>query len=236
MLAAMSVLSHGRPHEGAVPFIAQQKVLDDTAAWQIQLVEAFGICPFARQCREEGRLWRQVVTAPDGRLDVALTEAIAALHHTPGPRDRPWEVALLLCPTGDEDAITFERLVRQTADRAEAQVRAAGIEPQFHVVAFHPAMHFAADDPQKLLGFWRRSPWPTAQLVHVATLNRLRDVRPPVRYVDPDDLAAVQALLGQSFSGDLADRITLTNWRTYHGNTAALLQKSAQLLASARNS
>ncbi len=215
-----------------MPPIDVEKVLNDNAAWQTQLIEAFGICPFARQCREEGRLRRDVLAADDAQLPDALTTAIADLHRQPEQTGEIAEVALLLCPASARDASDFERLVHQSADRAAAQVQTEGLTPAYHVVAFHPQMAWSAESPEKLVGFWRRAPHPTVQLVHIDTLNRLRGPRLPTKYVDPEDLAAIQALLGQTFSGDLADRIALANWRTYHAQAEALVAKSEQLLGT----
>ena len=215
-----------------MPPIDVEKVLAENAAWQAQLIEAFGICPFARQCREEGRLRRNVLVADDAQLPDALTAAIAELHRQPEHNGKTSEVALLICPASARNAGDFERLIHQSADRAAAQVQAEGVTPAYHVVAFHPQMAWSAASPERLVGFWRRAPHPTVQLVHIATLNHLRGPRLATKYVDPDDLTAIQALIGQTVSGDLADRIALANWRTYHAQAEVLLAKSEQLLAT----
>ncbi len=222
--------------EGQLPHTKHQKVLEENRQWQMQLIEAFGICPFAKQCRQQGRLWRQVLDRPEASFADTLTHAIAAHHRQPDHSEITPEIALLLCPDASADAAAFERLVRRCGDRAAQLVRSEGLEPRYYVVAFHPLMAFSSADPQKLVGFWRRAPHPTVQLVHIATLNQLRTERQPAKYVDPADLEAVQALLGQDISGDLADRIALANWRTYHANEVDLLARSAQLLVTSDNS
>ncbi len=219
-----------------MPHQLHQKVLDKNAAWQLQVIEAFGICPFARQCREQGKLWRDVLESTPDDLEDRLTAALVALHRGALGPEIPCEIGLLLCPDATADASAFERSVRRAAERATALVHAQAREPLYYAVAFHPNMAYSAADPQKLVGFWRRSPHPTVQLVHIATLQHLRNTRIPPKYVDPEDLAAVQALLGQAVTGDLADRIATANWRTYHANAAALEAKSAQLLETARKS
>lgn len=206
------------------------RILDDTSAWQLQIVEAFGVCPFARTCREQQRLWRQVVRPASSDWQAALIAAIAARHREPEVAGQPWEVALLLCPDAPDDPVAFERILRLAAEEA-----ARLAVPQYHVVAFHPQMTYSPETPQRLLGFWRRSPWPMAQLVHISTLHRLQAARPAVRYVDPADLAAVEALLGQSFSGDLADRIALSNWQTFQAHGDRLRQMSEKCLAMAKS-
>lgn len=213
-----------------MPEVDREKVLAENASWQSQLIEAFGICPYARSCREAGRLWRDVLDVGDEDAPENLTQALVALHRSRQTGGQPWEIALLICPNMTMDAVHFERMIRQCGDHAAAQVQAEGLEPQFLAVAFHPGLAFSPADPSKLVGFWRRSPHPTVQLVHKPTLSRLHDARLPTKYVDPEDLEAVQALLGQTVSGDLADRIALANWRTYHAQNGELLARSAQLL------
>ena len=219
-----------------MPQTKQQKVLEENRQWQMQLIEAFGICPFAKQCRQQGQLERDVLDDPEDLLDEALTRAIFAHHLQPDNHEITMEIVLLICPNASADAAAFERLVRRCGDRAAQQVRSEGLEPRYYVVAFHPLMAYSSADPQKLVGFWRRAPHPTVQLVHIATLNQLRTARQPAKYVDPADLEAVQALLGQDISGDLADRIALANWRTYHANEADLWARSAQVLVTSDNS
>ena len=215
-----------------MPQVDAQQILAENAVWQSQVIEAFGICPFARQCRLEGRLHRVVIAGTHEALPDALLDAVMALHRAPDEAAQPespaWEIALLLCPQAGDDARRFEQLVRQVDARLRALLRARGWPAQYHLVAFHPQMKYSDADPQKLVGFWRRSPHPTLQMVQIATLDRLRSGTAAPRYVDSTDSAAVAALLGQAVTGDLADRIALANWRTYQAHGADLRDKVAQ--------
>lgn len=198
----------------------EQEILAENAAWQLQIVEAFGICPFARRCRLEGKLLRRVLAGQGLALEQRLQAEIQHLHENP----QGCEVALLLCPDEKLSAPQFERLVQRVAQRS--------LEPQFHVVAFHPQMQWSEETPQKLVGFWRQSPHPTVQLVHIATLNRLQG-EPPPRYVDPHDRVALTALLGQEPTLELTAKIAEHNWQTFRTHDATLrkLNQSFQVLA-----
>ena len=231
MLAPRSFLGQGRGPEARVPQIDPQNILDVNARWLVEVVEAFGICPFARQAREQGRVQREVLTAEMDAVPGALTAAMVAMHLREDAPGEILEIGLQICPTYSGSATDFERLVRQCDDEANTLVRAEGRTPQYYVVAFHPEMAYSAADPQKLVGFWRRTPHPTVQFVQIPSLNRIRGTQVPTKYVDPDDHAAVQALLGQQVTGDLADRIALANWRTFHTHTDLLREKSEQLLS-----
>ena len=189
-------------------------ILETNHAWQLQLVEAFGICPYARRCRLEGKLERQVI---DGTGDPWREAVVAAMVQLATRADPP-EVALLICPDADAPSPMFERAVHQVATVA---AKRAGPLP-FHVVAFHPDLPFDPATPQGLVAFWRRTPHPTIQLVHAPTLQQLRGAPVP-RYVDPEDAQAVAALLGQPMPLDLADRISQVNWLLWNDKKQEIL-------------
>lgn len=194
------------------------EILDVNHAWQTQLIEAFGICPYARRCRQEGKLHRQVLEVQEDDLIDVLAQSIAAVHLR--HEDIP-EVALLICPDAPKSPKVFERMVWQAAAKAEDLARTAGGSAQFHVVAFHPDLAFDPETPAKLVAFWRRSPHPTVQMVHAATLQGIKGPPAP-HYVDPEDIVALGALLGEPLPLDVADRIALANWRTWHSESAAI--------------
>ena len=135
------------------------------------LVEAHNVCPFARPCREQGKLWRAISFATaDGIVDRALAlatqlEAVST----------PVEVALLLMPgLRGIDPIALDRIHAQL--RESYRGRAGGAS--FYVVPFHPDYPLNARDPGALVRFWRRSPDPTLQFVHIETLESLRRADP----------------------------------------------------------
>src|SRR5690348_4031201 len=90
----------------------------------MEVVEDLRLCPFARKCREDGRLQRPIFHARDGRPTPAECAArLAALD-----REHPdLEVALLtfVLPEGHAlwDPERFEPLVREV----QAEVEGAGL-------------------------------------------------------------------------------------------------------------
>jgi hypothetical protein len=177
-----------------------------------EFVEALELCPFARRCRESGRLVRRVV------LGDAVTGALGALAYVSALPEEACEVALLLFPefTGDLDA--FREVCAQVRARADL----------FHCVAFHPDLPMDLADGNRAVSFLRRSPDPTLQLVRIATLDRVRRERAGGSvYVDPARLAS--GVPEPQLT--LSDQIARANLRTLQRHDPAEL---ARLLASMR--
>jgi hypothetical protein len=177
-----------------------------------EFVEALDLCPFAKRCRESGRLVRRVV------LGNAVEGALAALAAVSDLPEDACEVALLLFPEFTAGVAAFRDLC--------AQVRArAGL---FHCVAFHPDLTMDLSDANRAVSFLRRAPDPTLQLVRIATLDRVRRERAGGSfYVDPARLAG--ALPGVQLT--LSEQIARANLRTLQQHDPAEL---ARLLASMR--
>jgi hypothetical protein len=127
-----------------------------------EFVEALNLCPFARRCREEGRLVRRVIL--DDYVLPALLRAAAEVDTLP---EKQCEVALLLVPGFTDGPAAFLELC--------AQVR----RPlrHFHCVAFHPELRADFSNENRVVQFLRRAPDPTLQLVSIATLERVRGER-----------------------------------------------------------
>jgi hypothetical protein len=127
-----------------------------------QFVEALNLCPFARRCREQGRLVRRVIL--DEYVLPALLRAAAEVETLP---EKQCEVALLVVPGFTDGAAAFLDLC--------AEVR----RPlrHFHCVAFHPELKADFATENRAVQFLRRAPDPTLQLVRIATLERVRGER-----------------------------------------------------------
>src|SRR5712672_823985 len=140
-----------------------------------EFVEALELCPFARKCRESGRLARRVLRGK--RPAEATAAAVRELELT---SEEQVEVALLIYPEFAGDLRAFEEL----RDEVRRSLRV------FHCVAFHPALPMDLSDANRAVSFLRRSPDPTLQLVRVATLDRVRSGRPAGSvYVDASRLS-----------------------------------------------
>jgi hypothetical protein len=140
-----------------------------------EFVEALELCPFARKCRESGRLARRVLRGE--RPAEATAAAVRELELT---SEEQVEVALLIYPEFAGDLRAFEEF----RDDVRGSLRL------FYCVAFHPALPMDLSDANRAVSFLRRSPDPTLQLVRISTLDRVRSGRPSgSTYLDPARLS-----------------------------------------------
>ena len=164
-----------------------------------EFVEALELCPFARKCRETGRLARRVLRGE--RPGEATAAAVRELELT---SEEQVEVALLIYPEFAGNVHAFE----QFRDEVRRSLRL------FYCVAFHPALPMDLSDANRAVSFLRRSPDPTLQLVRIATLDRVRSGRPAGSvYLDasqlsPDELRKLEP------PPSLSDQIAAANLRT----------------------
>lgn len=139
-----------------------------------EFIEALAICPYARSCRETGRLHREVQldSAPDAdKLAahiVALQDVLAA----------DIEVGLIIMPHVVMAARDFERFVSQVQRIYQQGQQAKGLSVAFFVVAFHPDLPMILHNHNVAVRFMRRSPDPTIQLVRPEAIERVRGERP----------------------------------------------------------
>lgn len=172
-----------------------------------EFVEALRMCPYARTCREAGRLHRRVLRSRE-----AAFPAIAEIEGSP---EDELEVALLLFPDepadGEESARSFEAFCASIRDAMQER---HGADPPFYCVAFHPDLSRDLLDANRAVRFVRRSPDPTLQLVRASTLRSVRgDAGGGSRCLDVSRLSLEEALaLVTPLS--LAERIAQANLAT----------------------
>ncbi len=181
-----------------------------------EFVEALELCPFARRCRETGRLARRVLRG--GRPGESTAAAVRELEATD---EEQVEVALLIYPELEGGVRELEEL----RDEVRRSLRL------FHCVAFHPDLPMDLSDENRAVSFLRRSPDPTLQLVRIATLDRVRSGRPAGSvYLDPSKLSADE-LRSLQPALTVSEQIARANLRTLQRHDATRL---ASLLAELR--
>src|SRR5450432_98512 len=113
-----------------------------------EFVEALHLCPFARRCREDGKLHRRVLLPQD--------DTLAAIREIEALPPESVEVALLLFPearTGSEAAAReFEAFGAQIR---EVIFAAHFSGPPFYLVAFHPDLPRDLGDAHRAVPFIR---------------------------------------------------------------------------------
>lgn len=139
-----------------------------------EFIEALAICPYARSCRETGRLHREVLldTAPDADK---LAAYIVGLQERAAPEI---EVGLLIMPRIKLECRDFERFVSQVQRIYQQGQQSKNVPTGFFVVAFHPDLPAILHNQNVAVRYMRRSPDPTIQLVRPEAIERVRGDRP----------------------------------------------------------
>jgi hypothetical protein len=152
--------------------------------YAIEVVEAFGFCPWASAARTGGRVRTQIVFGTDCD-PMAVAQQVLALEDDAGA-----DIGLLVFPELTLGRVAFQRF--------GARVRAAYEPPGsrrahgFALADFHPDAEAELDAPERLVPFIRRSPDPTLQLIRYSALDAARLGSPGSRFMDPSALAALE--------------------------------------------
>jgi len=137
--------------------------------YAVEVIEAFGLCPWAENVRNEGRLKRTVLFT-SSLNDEAVVEAAAAAASLAKSKDA--DVTLLLYPCLDVDRASFRAFVSQVES-----AHALAAPMTIAMAAFHPDAEADLESPARLIPFLRRSPDPTIQLVPLQILAEARRTR-----------------------------------------------------------
>jgi hypothetical protein len=172
-----------------------------------EFVEALRMCPYAKICRESGKLHRRVLRGRE--------EALPAIREIEALPPETVEVALLIFPeepaTGEASARAFSAFCTGLRDRMFAD---HGGDAPFYCVAFHPDLPRDLLDANRAVQFIRRSPDPTIQLVRASVLRSVRGKNDGgSRFVDTSKLSLEQAMALVS-PLTLAERIAKANLAT----------------------
>lgn len=177
-----------------------------------EFIEALAICPYARSCRETGRLHREVRLESEPDPD-KMAAHIVSLQDVLSPEI---EVGLVILPRMVMAARDFERFVSQVQRIYQQGQQAQGKSVAFFVVAFHPDLPMIVHNHNVAVRFMRRSPDPTIQLVRPEAIERVRGERP-----------------AEVVSRQIAE----TGWKTVHENgPEKLSEKLVAIAASFRES
>lgn len=176
--------------------------------YEVEVVEAFGFCPWAARAREDGEVEVRVVLeseeelADDPRPALEAVEAHAARANV--------AVGLVVFPRVTSSRELFTRFV---ARLRELHADAHGRSPPMALAEFHPTAQADLGAAARLVPFLRRSPDPTIQCVRLSVLSALRRGEEGTDYVD---LATtnLQELLARPVRKPLHERVAEMNLAT----------------------
>ena len=167
----------------------------------MEIVDAFGLCPWADRARREGHVTEVVFDQTDPDLfDPSLTRMQELARRT------TIDVALFIYPRMGLKRLDFEHFARRLRALDAARHEPGAIP--FAMAAFHPDAVPVLTDPDRLVPFLRRTPDPTLQLVRETTLSKVRGEFHGTSYYRPELLQMPPP------APDVRDRIARTNHDT----------------------
>jgi len=178
--------------------------------YQLEVVEALGLCPWAKQAREDGKIRVEVLLSEAPTLEEVL-EVVDDV-----AKDLQTEIGILLFPK-----VTWER---RLWDRFHSKLRNLdsgrydyGASP-LTSAAFHPVGEPDLSSGDVLKPFIRRSPDPLIQLVRISVLDAVRGERTggttvlDMNQIAGLDIAALKALTARPKS--VSEVVAEANLRT----------------------
>lgn len=171
------------------------------ARYQVEVVERFGLCPWAEPARARGEVRVFVVDSAGAgaALDAFLDDPAAV-------------IGLVVMPRFAGDA----RRLRALRD----ELLASGRTARLALADFHPEAELDATSPPRLVPWLRRTPDPTLQAVRhetLASLRRSSSVLPPAA-----QLAVLAGRATPPPRRDPADRVADDNHATVHSEGALI--------------
>jgi hypothetical protein len=192
--------------------------------YQIEIVEACGLCPWAARARTDGMVRERVLLqSGEAALIESSLEAIEELS-----REKRVEVALFIYPRLALGRMAFEHFAARLRN-ADTGSRPLGEAP-FMSAAFHPDAEPDTEDPERLIPFLRRTPDPTIQLVRASVLERVRAGTPQgTQFVDVRNLDA-----NVEYAVPLRERIARVNLATAERMGVAELKRRMDAIVADR--
>jgi hypothetical protein len=176
--------------------------------YQLEIVEACGLCPWAERARVGGTFRERILLQTDVHATEPSVAAIESLIADEGA-----DVAVFVYPRLRLGRLAFERFVTQVRDADAARHPLGGIP--FVFAAFHPDALPDTSDAERLIPFLRRTPDPTIQLLRSTLLDRVRSATPQgTQFVD------IRAL--ETMSVDAADAPLPLRQRIARANQATV--------------
>ena len=173
--------------------------------YMVEVVEAFGLCPWARDARIHGRVHLHVtfLTTPDPMQLAAEVDACMQSDAT--------EIGMLLCPLL---ALTPRQWRHVSADVRAAQQQ-LNMNLRVAIADFHPNAAADLTTADRLVPFLRRSPDLMLQIVRTDVLTRVRRSQEQgTSFVDASLLSALSLDQLAIPAPSLTERVAQSNLRT----------------------
>lgn len=199
--------------------------------YHVEVVEAFGLCPWAKEARTSGKV-RMVVDFARALDDGTIPAALALIDDA--MQAEATEIGMLIYPRLTLARLDFAHFVADVR-AAEAARRARGNEP-YALADFHPNAPADLRNAQTLVPFLRCAPDPMIQIVRTGVLAHVRGPQEQgTKYLDPAQLAEFMLDTRSTPPTAVSTRVAEHNHRTVQRLGEAQLQSIFLTIAADRN-
>jgi hypothetical protein len=187
--------------------------------YQVEVVEALNLCPWARDARLSGRVQMRVSFMSEPDSAEAWSQVVAAM------RAPEAEVGILVFPALDLGRLAFSHFVATLRVReSEANLNTPGAE-RIALADFHPDASADTVSAERLVPFLRRAPDPMVQIVRQSALENVRlSEAQGTSFVDPSQYNLATMLSLPAAPPALATRVARNNARTVERMGVAQLE------------
>jgi hypothetical protein len=166
----------------------EQAVVEQTRRWISLFVIGLGLCPFARQVFDAGRI-RYAVTCAQTETDL-LNDLIRELQLLATAPSTQIETTLLIHPQVLINFIDYYNFLGDV-DQLLKEVRLGGI---IQVASFHPEYRFAGTSIDAAENYTNRSPFPMLHLLREASVSRAADASDDMLEIPRRNIALMRNL------------------------------------------
>jgi hypothetical protein len=173
--------------------------------YQDEIVDAFGLCPWADRATREGRVRERVLPQAD---EASMRPALAVIDEWMS--DVAVDVGFLIYPRLRLGRQGFHEFAARLRD-VDTRRHELGSVP-FVFAAFHPDAEPETSDPERLIPFLRRTPDATLQLLRSSTLDGIRSgAAQGTQFLD---MTSLDSVLSGTAQAPLRERIARANLDT----------------------
>ena len=174
----------------------KKTVIRHTKKWLSTVVIAHGLCPFAKQEFDNGRIHYAVIETEslEAQLEQLVLEC-QALDNDPAR-----ETSLLIFPRALSDFQDYLDLL----ELATALLKAQDYEGIYQLASFHPNYRFEGAGPDDPANYTNRSPYPMLHILQEASVEQALRGYPNPEKIPQRNIERMQAL-GLNFMHELLD-------------------------------
>ena len=149
-----------------MPHSNLDEILRRTHLWLREAVVGEGLCPFAREPVQAGRL--RVAVSEATRPEALVLDLARELEKLGKSAESELETTLLVHP----DCLRVFEEYNQFLDLADAVLIELGQEGVIQIASFHPDYQFEGVDPDGPENYTNRSPYPMLHLLRESSVTR----------------------------------------------------------------